>query len=232
MHSDTDLHLIERAFKPGRPYAYGSIPIRPLGGPLGADSRPQPLQSDPEGDGRKSTDRARDVLDLIDLWDRFKDTFKEIPGLWRSLLGILATPLRWLRWALATSTGRWSVAAILILLAILFLTLPLFGRTGGRDARCAEGHQLLGSARDFLRVKYAGKYKLTSEAMNSWYEEVGKGQFAGEYYTIEPRLVIIDESRARIYAHPTTHGEPVLCMEFEWRSGNSNLRRLEPGERR
>ena len=162
MHSEPALRLIERYYV-GRPYGYGRLPVPPPAGVSpNAVSRPQLIQDDPGGGGpRKSTDRARGVLDLIDLWDRFKETFKEIPGLWRSLLGILATPIRWLR-SLFNLTGLSAVigVAIILLVAWFAIVVLLSGPRWGGERR-GEAEQLMGSARRdgaFRECRFAWRF--------------------------------------------------------------------------
>jgi hypothetical protein len=224
MHSEPNLRAIERAYI-GRPYGYGRLPEQllnlpnPLGGPRQAVSRPQPMQRDPEGS--KPTDRTRAVLDLIDLWDKFKETFREVPGLWRSLLGLLATPFRWLRWAFTTPGVRVLSVAALILLILAVVFVPLM-TTGHREPRRAEGEQLMGAARDFARVQYSKTGKVGDTAL-AFEQEITSGSFEGEYYTVSTVLVPLNDTMARIYVYSTTSSDTPGYIEFEWASGSSNI---------
>jgi hypothetical protein len=183
------------------------------------------MQRDPEGS--RPTDRARVVLDLIDLWDKFKETFNEVPGLWRSILGLLATPLRWTRSFLSLK-GFAAVIGLVIILVVCWFALVVFLSGGHRgDARRAEGEQLMGAARDFARIQYS-KTGDVGEAAIAFEKEVKRKSFEGEYYVIGAVLVPISDTTARVYTYPTTPGDTPAYMEFDWASGNSRIMWEDP----
>jgi hypothetical protein len=232
MSYEPNLRYMERTYT-GTPYGYGcptpGKPFQPPGGSLNADSRPQPIQQDRDPGGHGSSrSNARKALELLDWWDRVKEAFNELPGLWRSLAGILATPLRWLRWLLSKHGG---LAAITVLcVALVLFALPLVGHTG-RDARSAEAEQLLGSARDFCRVEFS-KTGDASTVVEALQEEVDRGTFRGKYFGVEARMVAVNSDTARVYAFPASPSDGFAMMEFHWKSGHSRFEWHDFGAKR
>lgn len=226
MNDELDLRIFERNHA-GVPYGYGRVPrpVRPPGESLNAVSRPQPIRTqdrDPGGHGLRRQKRK--------LWWRLMEWFDELPSLGRSLLGILATPLRVLRWLLSTVQGVLTLALLAFILILLALPLVSNGG-GGRDARRAEAEQLIGSARDFCRVQQ-GKDKRFEEVHAALEQEVATGSFAGKYYGVEARIVRLDAETARIYVYPTSRADGFGSMDFKWATGESTIQWEQAGKRR
>jgi len=226
MNDELDLRIFERNHA-GVPYGYGRVPrpVRPPGESLNAVSRPQPIRTqdrDPGGHGLRKQRRK--------LWWRLLEWFDELPSLGRSLLGILATPVRVLRWMLSTVQG---VLTLALLVFILFLlALPLVSTTGDRrNATRAEGVQLMASARDFCRVQHR-KGKSFEEVHAALEQEVATSAFAGHYYGLEARIVRLDAATARIYVYPTSRADGFGHMDFKWATGESIIHWESPKERR
>ncbi|MCZ7605279.1 MAG: hypothetical protein M5U25_04260 [Planctomycetota bacterium] len=212
MNDELDLRIFERNHA-GVPYGYGRVPrpVRPPGESLNAVSRPQPIRTqdrDPGGHG------------LRKLWGRLNEWFDELPNLGRSLLGILATPVRVLRWFGRNPGG---ILAVVVVGMLLLLLIPISGHGGSRDARRAEGEQLMGSARDFCRVQH-NKGKSFEEVHAALEQEVATSAFAGKYYGVEARIVRLDAGTARIYVYPTNRGDGFGSIDFKWDTGESTIR--------
>ena len=137
--------------------------------------------------------------------------------------------IRWLRWFLSRP-GIW-VGTIIVGLALFLLSVPLMTGGGCRDARSAEGEQLMGSARDFCRIEYS-KTGDFSEVVKQLQLEVDKGSFRGKYYGVEARMVAVDSNTARVYAFPENPQDRFGVMEFHWSSGNSTIEWHDFGERK
>ena len=224
MNHEPDLRFMERTFT-GRPYGYGCLtpqkPIQPPGGSLNAVSRPQPIRDldrDPGGHGSAKSN-TRKALELLDWWDRLKEAFEELPGLWRSLLGVLATPIRWLISAMRNPL-QWVGVAILAVGLLLFLA-PMVRQGHAYDGR-AEGEQLLGSARDYVRIQYS-KTSNMAKATYLFEQEVDHGTFKGHFYGMEARMVAVNSDTVRIFAFPEKPDGRYAVMEFQMASGNSSI---------
>ena len=92
---------------------------------------------------------------------------------------------------------------------------------GGRDARKAEGEQLMGSARDASRVGYGknGSCEEAEVALKS-----AAGGFMGSYYYVLPQLISVNQKTARIECVPKPGIEgPTGYMEFSWESGYTTV---------
>lgn len=210
MNDELDLRIFERNHA-GVPYGYGRVPrpVRPPGESLNAVSRPQPIRTqdrDPGGHG------------LRKLWWRLNEWFDELPSLGRSLLGILATPVRVLRWFGRNPGG---ILAVVVVGMLLLLLMPICGGST-RDARRAEGEQLMGSARDFCRVQHS-KEKSFEEVYAALEQEIATGSCAGKYYGVEARIVRLDADTARIYVYPTSRADGFGSMDFKWATGESTF---------
>jgi len=224
MNDELDLRIFERNHA-GVPYGYGRVPrpVRPPGGSLNAVSRPQPIRTkdrDPGGHGLRKQRRK--------LWWRLLQWFDELPSLGRSLLGILATPLRLLRWFGRNPGG---ILAVVVVGMLLLLLVPIYGNGGTRDSRRAEAEQLMGSARDFCRVQQS-KDKSFEEVYAALEQEVAIGSFAGKYYGVEARIVRLDAATARLYVYPTSRADGFGHMDFKWATGQSTIQWESPEERR
>lgn len=125
----------------------------------------------------------------------------------------------------------------LIILGFLFIGLPLILgilavaavpliTTNTRDARRAEGEQLLGSARDFLRVEYS-KTASDREAFSSFAQMAGTGEFDGVYYTVDrtPSPARSPGYDAELSCSPTpqAHDPSKGFVVFRWADGSSQL---------
>lgn len=131
--------------------------------------------------------------------------------------------------------GMPSWAWALIIMAVLFIGLPmLLGilaviaapaiTTNTRDARRAEGEQLLGSARDYLRVEYA-KSGRDRDAFMAFMLKASGGDFDGLYYTVDrtPGRARRAGYDAEVSCSPTekAHDPSRGFMVFRWQDGSS-----------
>ena len=112
-----------------------------------------------------------------------------------------------------------------IILGAITVILPsLLGHSGHGDSRRAEGEQLLGSARDFLRVEYSkmGSVDLIRERFA---DEIDAGAFTGQYFQISPDIEPAPIG-ATAHTSPTREsyeGDGTGSITWEWRSGNSTI---------
>lgn len=118
----------------------------------------------------------------------------------------------------ALGGSLWLVPVIVVAL------IPVFN-TSGRNARQAEGIQLLGAARDVARVAY-GMRSIRPRSLTQARPSVMIWQ--NEQYRIIDVVALPDDSEGRIYAVPTDYLHPTIRMDFEWKSGESELVFLGP----
>jgi hypothetical protein len=112
-------------------------------------------------------------------------------------------------------TSGLGLLACLAALAIFIARTPA---PHGRDARKAEGEQLMGAARDACRIAYAKHDSI--EAARARLAQA-KEEFGGEYYYVSPTLVRIDEKTWRVDCIPTGGTGPSGYLTFRWDTGNS-----------
>ncbi|MCZ7605578.1 MAG: hypothetical protein M5U25_05770 [Planctomycetota bacterium] len=123
----------------------------------------------------------------------------------------------------------------LIIMAVLFIGLPMILgilaviaapaiTTNTRDARRAEGEQLLGSARDYLRVEFA-KTNRDRDAFMAFMLKASSGDFDGIYYTVDrtPGQARRPGYDAEVSCSPTekAHDPSRGFMVFRWQDGSS-----------
>lgn len=112
---------------------------------------------------------------------------------------------------------------VVVIVGILALAaIPLI-TSNTRDARRAEGEQLLGSARDFCRVEYS-KTSTVPANLNG----AGAGAFTGKYYAIDQSAAPgsgTGSYNASLQAAPVATGstDGTGTMYFIWASGNSSI---------
>lgn len=116
------------------------------------------------------------------------------------------------------------VCAVLVIpVGILALAaIPLI-TSNTRDARRAEGEQLMGTARDYLRVEYS-KSGMESEAFRAFSSMASTGAFDGLYYNVDrtARPVSSPSFDAEVTCSPVKgqsdgHGQ----NQFRWADGSS-----------
>ncbi len=107
---------------------------------------------------------------------------------------------------------------------IVVALIPVFN-TSGRNARQAEGQQLLGSARDSARVWFAkeeGKPRTLKGVLR------GEGPMQGQHYRIVDVVALPHMGGGRIYAVPLDNYNPTMRIDFNWKSGQSEIVYLGP----
>lgn len=124
-----------------------------------------------------------------------------------------------------------------IILGILFIGVPMILgilaviaapaiTTNTRDARRAEGEQLLGSARDYLRVSYA-RTNSDRDAFAAFTQQAASGEFDGIYYNVDrmPRLSSSPGYDAELTCSPTpkAHDPSRGFMVFRWQDGAAQI---------
>lgn len=105
---------------------------------------------------------------------------------------------------------------VVVIVGILALAaIPLI-TSNTRDARRAEGEQLLGSARDWARVEYSKAGVVPGAPV--------AGSFTGKYYavTAAPGAGAAPYD-ATMVANPTSASDGIGTMHFAWASGQSSI---------
>ena len=113
---------------------------------------------------------------------------------------------------------------VICVFAAIFIFLILFSSGGHHDSRRSEGEQLMGSARDFVRVEYSkhGKAEATREPFR---KAVESGKFTGKYFSISPDL----RFQLNTATLQTAPGEDYNSADgtgyitFEWALGKSAI---------
>jgi hypothetical protein len=123
----------------------------------------------------------------------------------------------------------WAIA--LIVCAVLFVVMimglaaiPLIV-SNDRDARRAEGEQLMGSARDYLRVEYS-KTGNANDTYQKFRQEAGRHTFEGKYYRVDPNPGPSQNMGydARVTCSPNrSSSDGKGAMDFNWADGNSTI---------
>jgi hypothetical protein len=210
----------------GKPYGYGRMPgtakIQPPGETLNAVSRPQLIRKkdrDSGGHGQRKR-KFHEAETFRELWDMFRQWLGELPGFIESLVGLLLSPLRILRWLFTAPGVR--VASVVVTLAVLaVLALPMT-TCSLRDAPRAEGEQLLGAARDMLRTEHS-RTDDAGQMKAAFKKAVRHGDFKGSYFNVSNWVVPTSETGARIYVYPDDPARGIGYMDFEWESGSSEV---------
>jgi prepilin-type N-terminal cleavage/methylation domain-containing protein len=112
---------------------------------------------------------------------------------------------------------------VVVIVGILALAaIPLI-TSNTRDARRAEGTQLLGSARDFCRVTYSKNGAWDATAVAAYAAEVGTGAFDGEYYNVTAPVASSTAVGCIISATALSASDGDGSCGFRWASGESNI---------
>jgi type II secretory pathway pseudopilin PulG len=112
---------------------------------------------------------------------------------------------------------------VVVIVGILALAaIPLI-TSNTRDARRAEGTQLLGSARDFCRVTYSKNGAWDATAVAAYAAEVGTGAFDGEYYNVTAPVASSTAVGCIISATALSTSDGDGSCGFRWASGESNI---------
>lgn len=208
MPSEPNLRLNESLFS-GRPYGYGFIPVprslRFPAQPPTADSRPQQFAQHTAGAG-----------------DLAASHYRPLPGFWASVGGLLVAPFRWLRWMFTTPGVRVAALAFSILGFLGVACVPLITTTGG-DSRRSEAEQMMGSTKARIRAIWAKTDGDMDSVPKELDEMAARGELTGKYFIIEPRIEVIDESSARIFARPLNPDEYPGYHEFSWADGGGHV---------
>lgn len=111
---------------------------------------------------------------------------------------------------------------VVVIVGILALAaIPLI-TSNTRDARRAEGTQLLGAARDYCRVEYS-KTGVAPADMSG----AGAGAFVGEYYgiasTVAPGVAGTNTPGGTVVATAVTASDLNGTIDFAWGSGASDI---------
>jgi prepilin-type N-terminal cleavage/methylation domain-containing protein len=104
---------------------------------------------------------------------------------------------------------------VVVIVGILALAaIPLI-TSNTRDARRAEGEQLMGAARDHLRVQYSKTGSATGLTLTS----AGTNAFDGEYFNVDTYTA----ATPSVLANAKSTGDTDGTMNWDWASGNSSI---------
>ena len=125
-------------------------------------------------------------------------------------------------WGLIIGCG----VLFVVFVGMFFLMAGVASSDRSVEAERAEGEQLMGSARDFLRVEYS-KTASPEKAFRAFTTFSAQGAFDGYYYRVDPsaRSVANGAYDAQVTCSPTSaahepsHGQ----MQFQWASGQSQI---------
>lgn len=111
---------------------------------------------------------------------------------------------------------------VVVIVGILALAaIPLI-TSNTRDARRAEGTQLLGAARDYCRVEYSKNGTAPATMAGA-----GAGAFVGEYYgiasTVVPGAATVNTPGGTVVATAVTASDGNGTIDFAWGSGASDI---------
>lgn len=106
---------------------------------------------------------------------------------------------------------------VVVIVGILALAaIPLI-TSNTRDARRAEGEQLMGAARDFCRVTYS-KTGSAANVSAPFTAEVATGAFDGEYFEVQTYVPATPQLNAT-----STGTDTAGNITWQWASGNSAI---------
>ena len=121
----------------------------------------------------------------------------------------------------------WAWALIICGLLFVFMIVGIFAlaaipliTSNTRDARRAEGEQLLYGARDFARVEFSKMGKNPG----SFSSAGSPNDFDGKYYSVDDRIQDLSREKARITATPTTASDGKGTLDFPWASGGGRVK--------
>ena len=122
-----------------------------------------------------------------------------------------------------------AVAVFLVLAVLALAAIPLV-TNNARDARRAEGEQMMGSMKSQARATYArsGDYSVI-KTLTGEVHPAGTGcgasefELYGKYYNLEDELVTSAED-CMITAYPVTASDGVGTLTFTWAGGDGEFR--------
>jgi|SRR5690606_39992530 len=107
---------------------------------------------------------------------------------------------------------------VVVIVGILALAaIPLI-TSNTRDARRAEGEQLMGAARDHLRVQYS---KTGSVGPTCTLASAGAGAFVGKYFEVDTFTAATPSVTANNLTGSASDGAGT--MAFQWASGTGTI---------
>ncbi|MCA8915817.1 MAG: type II secretion system protein [Planctomycetes bacterium] len=111
---------------------------------------------------------------------------------------------------------------VVVIVGILALAaIPLI-MNNTRDARRAEGEQMMGAARDFCRAEYA-KTGNTSNVSTAFGVQAANGAFSGKYYSVPTFAAssTVAGMDASVQTNAAADGQG--RMDFSWESGAASF---------
>lgn len=222
MSDEPNLRALERAMT-GQPQGWGEFPP-------GKPSRPLPTQD--AGTAPAANPAPPKLAGGVPV-GAYEEPCVVIPGFWMSLLGLAASPIRAVRWMFRTPTR----ACVPLTVILFVLATPLFVPSGGRDARRAEGEQMLGSLKNQARVAMAKAdsppWTLTG-ALEDGGCNVDTAELEGKYYMVDPRIELLPDGTARLRAYPRADNKDQAAgyLTFTWGGGDGRFQWMDAGDRR
>ncbi|MCB9894812.1 MAG: prepilin-type N-terminal cleavage/methylation domain-containing protein [Planctomycetes bacterium] len=109
---------------------------------------------------------------------------------------------------------------VVVIVGILALAAIPLVTNSTRDARRAEGEQMMGAARDFCRAEYA-KTGNTSDVATAFGVQAANGAFSGQYYSVASFSAssTVAGMDASVQTNVAADGQG--RMDFTWESGTA-----------
>ena len=110
---------------------------------------------------------------------------------------------------------------VVVIVGILALAaIPLI-TSNTRDARRAEGTQLMQSARDYARVEYSKAGEWSTLAGDNFDDQMDSDQWTGNYYEVTAITTPAVDATITATANNADDGDGTLT--FQWASGESSI---------
>jgi type II secretory pathway pseudopilin PulG len=118
-----------------------------------------------------------------------------------------------------------AVFALMIVGILALAAIPLI-TSNTRDARRAEGQQMLFSVKNYVKVTYA-KTASTPLRLTSGIDQggcnVNPANLMGKYYNVDDRVGAPNSQQAELYCTPVTAADGHGTLRFSWIGGTDQL---------
>lgn len=129
---------------------------------------------------------------------------------------------------------RWFLLGFLVALLLFLVLAPLFS-SNTRDARRAEGEQMLGSMKGMVRVAFAKTDGRVPSRLTGPIEGGGSGveasELQGKYYRILDHVSPRGAKGVALFAIPANRKSPVIVHQFGWSDPDGTMTHQYGGAR-
>ena len=120
-----------------------------------------------------------------------------------------------------TLTGLLGLGTVAMIVLAVVAAVPLLP-SGKRDAKQAEGEQLMNAARDEFRIGYS-KNRDLADAHAMLNKKIGAGRLTARWYRIESPATRLSDGRWQVTAVPNEAGLKTGFLSFDMESGESEI---------